>query len=94
MSDKEKTVTGRGGPHVQQLAPTRLVEATANTDSACHTAVVVALNTAMRKDEIRNLRWAQIDWEKRVVTVGKSKTTAGTGRIIPPNPLAFAALIA
>ncbi|MBZ5543619.1 MAG: tyrosine-type recombinase/integrase [Acidobacteriia bacterium] len=67
----------------------RLLEATAKTDSACHTAIVLALNTAMRKDEIRQLRWAQIDWQQRTVTVGKSKTSAGTGRVIPLNASAL-----
>jgi hypothetical protein len=33
-----------------------LLVATAETDSACHTATVLALNTAMRKDEIRLAR--------------------------------------
>lgn len=70
----------------------RLLEATAKTDSACHTAIVLALNTAMRKDEIRQLRWAQIDWQQRTVTVGKSKTSAGTGRVIPLNASALQGL--
>ena len=39
-------------------------------DSACHTATVLCLNTAMRSDEIRRLRWSQIDLEKRTLVVG------------------------
>jgi len=58
-----------------------LLRATAEKDSACHTATVLALNTAMRKDEIRLLRWEQIDFEKRTLTVGRSKTEAGAGRL-------------
>jgi integrase len=58
-----------------------------------HTAVTLALNTALRKDEIRLLRWGHIDLFKRILTVGKSKTEAGTGREIPLNSLAYAALI-
>jgi integrase len=69
-----------------------LVAATTNADSACHTATVLALNTAMRKDEIRLLRWGQVDFEKRTLTVGRSKTEAGTGRLIPLNATAFEAL--
>jgi len=69
-----------------------LLAVTANTDSACHTATIIALNTAMRKDEIRWLRWGQIDFEKRTLTVGRSKTDAGTGRLIPLNAVAFEAL--
>jgi integrase len=42
-----------------------------------HTVVTLALNTALRKNEIRLLRWGQIDFFKRTLTVGKSKTGAG-----------------
>ena len=38
------------------------------------------------------LRWSQIDFEKRTVTVGRAKTQAGSGRVIPLNQLAFGAL--
>jgi integrase len=54
--------------------------------------VTLALNTALRKNEIRTLQWSQIDFEKRTVIVGRSKTQAGTGRLIPLNQPAFAAL--
>ena len=55
--------------------------------------VVLALNTALRKNEIRTLRWSQTDFDKRTVTVGRAKTQAGTGRLIPLNQPAFEALV-
>ena len=61
-------------------------------DSACYTAVVLALNTTMRKGEIRRLQWKQVDIFDGVLTVGKSKTDAGTGRVIPLNPAVRRAL--
>jgi len=64
----------------------------AKADSACYTAVVLALNTTMRKDEIRRLQWKQVDLFDGVLTVGKSKTDAGTGRAIPLNPAVRRAL--
>jgi len=64
----------------------------AKADSACYTAVVLALNTTMRKDEIRRLQWKQVDLFDGVLTVGKSKTDAGTGRVIPLNPAVRRAL--
>jgi integrase len=70
-----------------------LLGATAEADSACHTATVLALNTAMRKDEIRSLRWSQVDFEKRELIVGRSKTEAGAGRLITLNQPAFEALV-
>jgi len=70
-----------------------LLGATAEADSACHTAAVLALNTAMRKDEIRLLRWEQVDFEKPTLIVGRSKTEKGVGHLITLNVPAFEALI-
>ena len=71
----------------------RLLDAARGSDSACYTAVVMALNTTMRHSEILNLRWRQLDFTQRSVTVGGSKTAAGTGRLIPLNTPAFDALV-
>jgi len=49
----------------------------------------VLLLTAMRCEELTNMRWAQVDFEKRIVTVGKAKTDAGTRRQIPMNQELF-----
>jgi integrase len=48
-------------------------------------AVMLALNTGMRYSEIRLLQWKQLDFTTRMLTVGKSKTRTGTGRVIPLN---------
>jgi len=52
----------------------------------------LGLNTAMRDSEMRHLTWGQIDFLKQVLTVGKSKTAAGTGRTIPLNRTVLGAL--
>jgi integrase len=57
------------------------------------TVVIVALNTTLRKGEIRTLRWRQIDFENRTLTVGQSKTAGSSGRAVPLNQPAFAALL-
>jgi integrase len=49
------------------------------------TIIRVALLTGMRSGEIIRLIWGRIDFEKRIITVGKAKSTAGTGRQIPMN---------
>jgi integrase len=54
--------------------------------------LMLALNAGMRNAEIRNLRWRQIDLDKRFLTVGRSKTAAGEGRTIPLNDPLFEAL--
>jgi integrase len=57
------------------------------------TVVTVALNTTLRKNEIRTLRWSQIDFEKQTLTVGQSKTAGSSGRAVPLNQPAFATLL-
>jgi integrase len=51
------------------------------------------LQTALRKNEIRTLRWSQIDLFKQTLTVGRTKTEGGSGRLIPLNSVAYAALV-
>jgi len=46
-------------------------------------AVTLALQTGMRYSELRLLRWRQVDFAREMITVGKSKSDAGTGREIP-----------
>jgi integrase len=55
-------------------------------------ALELAFNAGMRDAEIRNLTWAQIDFERRFLTVGRSKTDAGEGRTIPLNNRLLSAL--
>jgi integrase len=56
-------------------------------------ALVLALNCGMRDAEIKNLTWAQIDFAKQILTVGKAKTDAGTGRTIPLTGTLLDALV-
>ena len=48
-------------------------------------ALMLALNAGIRDAELKNLTWGQLDLEKNILTVGKSKTDAGEGRTIPIN---------
>ncbi|HLK64743.1 MAG TPA: site-specific integrase [Bryobacteraceae bacterium] len=58
------------------------------------TIIRVALLTGMRSGEITGMRWSQVDLESRIITVGKAKTSSGTGRQIPMNDDLFAVLAA
>ena len=49
--------------------------------------VVLALNTGMRRGEILNLRWRQVDLEGRFITVENTK--GGQSRMIPINYTLF-----
>ncbi len=48
-------------------------------------AIALALNATLRDSEVKTLTWDRINFLKRILTVGKSKTNAGTGRTIPIN---------
>ena len=53
---------------------------------------MLAINMGMRASEIRSLTWGKVDFFAKSLTVGKSKTAAGTGRIIPLNSRSVAVL--
>ncbi len=72
---------------------TRLLAAVSKSRCrSLYPVVMLAINTGMRASEIRSLTWSQVDFLGQALTVGKSKTAAGTGRIIPLNPRAVAVL--
>jgi integrase len=54
--------------------------------------VVTALNTGMRKGELLNLRWADVDLKNRKVTVINSKNNES--RVIPINQTLYQELLA
>lgn len=86
----ERDDVGRAISPDEQL---KLLRLCGNSRSrSLYPAVALALNTGMRESEIRLLRWRQVDIDARMLTVGKSKTAAGTGRHIPLNEDATAAL--
>ncbi len=71
----------------------RLIEAVQkNRSRLIGPFVRIALFTGMRRDEIRLLRWNQITFEKKHITVGRAKTSAGRGRVIPIGPTLEAVL--
>jgi integrase len=64
----------------------RLLEACRLSRSTALLPVVeLALNTGMRLGEILNLRWGDVELKARRLVVRKSKTKAGTGRVVPLN---------
>ena len=55
-------------------------------------AVVLALNTGLRRSELFGLRWGQIDVVDWMIRVGESKTRAGRHREVPLNSRARMAI--
>jgi integrase len=71
----------------------RLIEAAKQAHSPhIYPALMLALYAGMRDAEIRTLTWRQLNFEKRYLVVGRSKTEAGEGRTIPFNSALYEAL--
>jgi integrase len=70
-----------------------LQECRASRSRSLYPAVLIALNTCMRYSELRLLTWSQVDFSSSTLTVGRSKTDAGTGRVLPLNDRAAAILL-
>lgn len=82
-----------GRPYSAEEKARMLVEAQKLRTPQMHAALALDLNTGLRDKELREIRWEQIDLvNKKALTVGKSKTDAGTGRVIPLNATAIAAM--
>jgi integrase len=80
---REREDVGRAITNAEEAAI--LDACRASRSRGLYTAVAIALNTGMREGEIRMLKWEQVDFEERTIRVGKSKTAAGTNRVIPMN---------
>lgn len=55
-------------------------------------AVQVSIHTGLRCQELRTLRWQNVDLLKEEIRVGKSKTSSGEGRVIPLSATALGCL--
>jgi Phage integrase family len=72
---------------------TRLMEHAKQARSPhIYPALMMALNAGMRDAEMKGLTWSQVNFEKRYLAVGRSKTEAGEGRTIPLNSALYEAL--
>jgi len=71
-----------------RLEEERLLEA---SSEHLRPILIVALNTGMRRGEILNLEWKQIDLNKRLIKVENTKS--GNNRIIPVNESLYQELL-
>jgi integrase len=84
-----------GRPYSSEEKARMLEEAQKLRTPQLRAALALDLNTGLRDKELREIRWEQIDLiHKKALTVGKSKTEAGTGRVVPLNEIALEALMA
>jgi integrase len=65
---------------------TRILDAALSLRSPVIRALIpTLLLTGMRSGEAMSLRWSQVDLFGRMISVGRAKTSNGTGRLIPIN---------
>jgi len=94
---KKKTLKLRvrrsiGKAYTEDEKKRMLAEAAKSRSPHIFLALTLALNAGMRDAEIKSLSWTQINFEKRFLAVGRSKTEGGEGRTIPLNSELFAVL--
>lgn len=63
----------------------RLMAVLERTRSPLRSMVVIALHTGMRRGEIQRLTWAEVDFDRGIILVRKTKT--GRDRIVPMHDL-------
>ncbi len=64
----------------------------ASVSRALYPAVLTSIHTGLRSQELRLLRWRQVDLIEAIITVGKSKTEGGEGRLVYLSALAVQTL--
>jgi len=75
---------------LRYLRPEEASALLANCAPRVRSVVVTALHTGMRRSEILNLKWGDIDFRTRIITVQKSKNNER--RMIPMNDILQAEL--
>jgi integrase len=66
-----------------------LFAAKKSVSRSLHPAILLSIHAGLRHQELRLLRWRQVDLMEAAVTVGKSKTEGGEGRVIPLSDTAL-----
>lgn len=89
---RESTEAARRAIELRQTGKGLKGESKQGGSVAVYPALMLALGCGLRAKEMRGLRWAQVDLVRGVLTVGQSKSEAGTGRTIPLNPDVLAAM--
>lgn len=89
---EERSDVGRALTPDEETRLVAAADAKAKRSPNLPVMVRAALLTGLRAGELMNLKWGQVDFEARVLTVGDAKTAAGTGRQIPLSAALFGIL--
>ena len=65
----------------------------AKRSKGIHLVTMFAQHAGLRHKEIRTLQWNRLNLIKRIITVGETKSDAGTGRTIPVNDELFSDVV-
>jgi len=65
----------------------------AKRSKGIYLATMLAQHAGLRDKEIRTLQWSRFNVAKRMLTVGETKTDAGSGRTVPLNEELLAAAV-
>ena len=74
------------------VAPSCSSERKASASRGLFPAVLTSIHTGLRSQELRLLRWCQVDLIEGIITVCKSKTRGGEGRLVYLSALAIQTL--
>jgi integrase len=69
-----------------------LAAAQTSVSRSLYPATLLSIHTGVRNEELRLLRWRQVDFLNREIRVGKSKTRGGEGRVVPLSETALACI--
>jgi site-specific recombinase XerD len=68
-----------------QLLTTAASDDSPKRNPGLYPILCILLSTGSRSGEVKALRWSKIDLDGALLTIGRAKTRAGTGRQIPLN---------
>ncbi len=68
-----------------RLLTTAAADCSSKRNPALYPILCILLSTGSRSGEVKALRWSNIDLDSALLTIGRAKTRAGTGRQIPLN---------
>ena len=74
-----RTKSDKVAKYLTQEQAERLLDEAAKLDLATYLFIAIAVHTGMRKDEVANLRWEDIDFDRKLITLQAKSATPAKG---------------